>query len=326
MSAAPVAATWWTTGPQVRLAEGAVAPTSWPADSAALAMLGPLDGPWGLLAVGQRRGDPLTGADLELLSALVRESELARTNRQLTDQVSASVDELEVRAVALQVSRQRLVAAQDAERRRIERDLHDGAQHELVSLAGELRHLARAAAVPASSLEQLACRAESAVFALQDLARGIYPSVLTDHGLVPAVRSFAGRLPLAVVLQVAPDLAGSRWAPEIEVALYFVAVESLGNSRKHAAATRTTVTLANSGGALVLEVHDDGVGFAGAGDAEGSGLQYMADRMAALGGRLEVEGRPGEGTWVTATVPVAGPLRGRSPTPAGRPAQPGHGG
>ena len=341
--------------PQVRLVGAGSTPAPWPGDTGALAVLGGASAPWGLLAVGQRRGDPLTAADLELLTAIARESELARANRLLTDQVAASVEELKARAVALQVSRQRLVAAQDAERRRIERDLHDGAQHDLITLAGELRQLARPPSVDAPSpespsvespspdsrvvesrsadsrvvalrsLEDLAGRAEAAVFALQDLARGIYPSVLTDHGITAAVRSFAGRLPLDVVLDVAPTLARRRWPSAVEVALYFVAIESLGNSRKHAAATRTTVTLVQRDGELVLEVYDDGRGFDVRAAQSGSGLQHMADRMAALGGRLVVEGRPGAGTWVLATVPVdavsldPGPLGAVRPEPV-----PGH--
>ena len=320
-------------GPPVRLLDPpttqAAAPHDpWPRDTAALALLGAGPAAWAVLAVGQRRGDPLTPADLELLEAIARASELARANAQLTDQVAASVEELQANALQLQVSRQRLVAAQDEERRRIERDLHDGAQHELITLAGELHQLARAPSVDPSSLLDLAGKAERAVFTLQDLARGIYPSVLTDHGLAAAIRSFAGRLPLDVTLDVAPEVTRRRWPTAVEVALYFVAVESLGNSRKHAAATRTNVTLTEDDGQLVLEVHDDGVGLGAATTqrSAGSGVQHMADRMAALGGRLSIEGRPGEGTWVIASVPIGPavqgvtvpPVTGRLLTPGGR--------
>ncbi len=300
-----------------------------PDDSAAVTVLSSEAEAWGLLAVGQRRGEPLTAGDLELLTVISREAELAHHNRQLLDEVAASLDELRERARQLQESRQRLVAAQDEERRRIERDLHDGAQHELVTLAGRLRQLARAGASSAETFEALADQAEQAMFSLQDLARGIYPSVLTDHGLAAAIRSFAGRLPLDVVLETAPGTARRRWSTELEVALYFVAVEALGNSRKHSQATTMTVTLAERGRHIVLEVHDDGVGF-DPGSVDGrSGLQHMADRVAALAGSLVVESRPGAGTWVIATVPTAVTLEragkrvnGRSPTPEGKAAPP----
>ena len=183
----------------------------------AAALLGAPPSAWAVLAVGQRRGDPLTPADLELLEAIVRASELARANAQLTDQVAASVEELQANALQLQVSRQRLVSAQDEERRRIGRDLHDGAQHELITLAGELHQLARAPSVGPSALLDLAGKAERAVFSLQDLARGIYPSVLTDHGLAAAIRSFAGRLPVDVRLDVAPEITRRRWPTAVEV-------------------------------------------------------------------------------------------------------------
>lgn len=305
-------------------------PAPWPADTAAVAALGPPERPWGWLAVGQRRGDPLTSADVELLAAIVRETELARTNRRLSEKVAASVDVLQARATELQVSRQRLVAAQDEERRRIERDLHDGAQHELVTLAGRLRQLAGAPYVDRLALQELAAQAERAVFTLQDLARGIYPSVLTDHGVAAAVRSFAAGLPIDVTLEVPPTALHRRWPPPVEVALYFVAVEALGNSLKHAHATTTSVTLVERAGQVVLEVHDDGRGFDAEEAVDGSGLQHMADRMAALGGSLVIEARVGSGTWVTASVPCGpdspGALLTPTRTPAGRAGRPGPGG
>jgi signal transduction histidine kinase len=278
-----------------------------PGDSGASAVLSAVAHPWGVLVVGQRRGEPLTDADLELLTVICREAELAHDNRLLLGEVAASLEELRDRAQQLRISRQRLVAAQDEERRRIERDLHDGAQHDLIALAGQLRRLARAPHVSAQTFDALADQAEQAVFSLQDLARGIYPSVLTDHGVAAAIRSYVGRMPLDVVLEIAPESSRRRWATELEVALYFVAIEALGNIRKHAHATTSTVTLAERDQHIVLEVHDDGLGFEhGSVDAR-SGLQHMSDRMAALGGTLVVESRPGAGTWVTATVPAVAP-------------------
>ena len=124
----------------------------------------------------------------------------------------------------------------------------------------------------------------------------------------------------------APDITRRRWPTAVEVALYFVAVEALGNSRKHAAATRTSVTLTEDVGQLVLEVHDNGVGLGAAATqrSAGSGVQHMTDRMAALGGRLTIVGRQGEGTWVIASVPIGPVLRGRTgPAVTGRLLTPG---
>lgn len=289
-----------------------------PADTAAVTVLATADGPWALLAVGQRRGEPLTVGDLELLDAITREAGLARANRRLSVEVAASIAELHRRAELLQLSRQRLVAAQDEERRRIERDLHDGAQHDLVALAARLRQLAREPSTSGAALDEVADQAERAVFSLQDLARGIYPSVLTDSGVAAAIRSYVGRLPHDIALHVEPELLLRRWPAELEIALYFVLVEALGNMRKHARAGRTAVTLAADHGDLVLEIHDDGVGFDPAGVRRGGGLAHMADRMAAVGATVTVASSPGNGTWITARVAQAGLPQ----TPAGTPAPP----
>jgi signal transduction histidine kinase len=296
-----------TDGLATRLVPAGGSRAPFPEDTAALSLLFTGSDCWGLLAVGQRRGEPLTDGDIELLTVITREAELARANRQLLDEVADSLEQLQTRARELQESRQRLVVAQDEERRRIERDLHDGAQHELVTLAGQLRGMARSQNVAPGALDDLAERAERAVFSLQDLARGIYPSVLTDRGVAAAIRSYAGRLPIAVTLEAEGATGRRRWSGDLEVALYFVAVESLGNCLKHAMATATTVTLAEQERDVVLEVHDNGSGFDPQTARRGSGLQHMTDRMSALGGTLVVSSRRGEGTWVTARVPACVP-------------------
>jgi signal transduction histidine kinase len=293
--------------PATRLVADDESRAPFPEETAALSLLSTGGECWGLLAVGQRRGEPLTEGDIELLTVITREAELAHANRQLLDEVADSLEQLQTGARELRESRQRLVVAQDEERRRIERDLHDGAQHELVTLAGQLRGMARSQKVAPGALDDLAERAERAVFSLQDLARGIYPSVLTDRGVAAAIRSYAGRLPIAVTLEAEGATGRRRWSVDLEVALYFVAVESLGNCLKHATATATTVTLAEQERDVVLEVHDNGSGFDPHTAARGSGLQHMTDRMSALGGTLVINSRRGEGTWVTARVPSAAP-------------------
>src|SRR5262249_50323176 len=153
-------------------------------------------------------------------------------------------------------SRQRLVTAQDDERRKIERDLHDGAQHQLVALAAELRR-ASTEGTTAAELSRLASYAEDSMFALQDLARGIFPSVLIDQGLVAAMRTHAARLPISVSVVVQPSIVGERFPADVETALYFVALEGLANVQKHAPRARVTLTLRREPvGRLVLDLYD----------------------------------------------------------------------
>jgi signal transduction histidine kinase len=294
-----------------------------PPDTAAVAALATSKGLWGLLATGERARDPLTRGDVELLEAIGGEATLAQENRVLHGEVEARGQLLQERANQLRESRRRLVTAQDEERRRIERDLHDGAQHDLVALAGRLQQLARRPSVTPSDLTELAAQAEQAMFNLQDLARGIYPSVLTDRGVPAAVRSYAGRLPFVVTLGIDRDLAAQRWHKDLEIALYYVAVEALGNSRKHAEATEATLSMSCVHGQVTMRITDNGKGFDASDLSERSGLQHMADRMAAVGGSLSVMSDPIAGTSVSARAPMAHqaiagvPLTGPSKTPSG---------
>ncbi len=265
----------------------------------------------GLLACGERRGEPLADGDLQLLEAIAREATLALQNRQLEGEVNDRVRELEAQAAELRRSRERLAHVQDDERRRIGRDLHDGVQQQLVTLAADLRRLAsRPPAESGEALGEAAARAEDAVFSLQDLARGIYPSVLTDRGLGPALGAQAERLAADVHLDVEPAIVGRRFVPSVEAALYFVALEALANSQKHAPGARVTLTLRSDGSDVCLDVRDDGPGFnpARAVAHQGNGLLNMTDRTAAVGGNLTIESRPGAGTWVSARAPALSPV------------------
>jgi signal transduction histidine kinase len=309
-----------------------------PEDAAAVSLLYADEKPWGLLAVGQRRGEPLTIGDEELLSVIARDASLARANRRLHGKVAESHEQLRSRAEQLMESRKRLVAAQDEERRRIERDLHDGAQHDLIVIATRLQRMADAGGPEPAELRDVAELAEHAVFRLQDLARGIYPSVLTDRGVAAALRSVAGGLPMDVTIDLDRITARGRWSADLELAMYFVAVEALTNSQKHSGATRVWVTLAERDGNLVLEIRDDGGGFDTAAAARGSGLQHMSDRVAALGGELVVDSRAGGGTWITARAPTQLPrqradaepvkpaLTDQARTPSGTAGRPAPGG
>jgi signal transduction histidine kinase len=220
---------------------------------------------------------------------------LALENERLDAEVRARVEEL-------RESRARIVQAADQERRRLERDLHDGAQQRLVALALTLRvarsKLDRDPEGTAALLEEAAEELGVATEELRELARGIHPAVLTDHGLGPALDALAGRVPVPVELK---ELPGDRLPTPVESAAYFVVSEALTNVSKYARATRAEVRVERTNGRVTVEVRDDGIG--GADPTRGSGLRGLADRISALDGRLEVESDAGRGTTVRAVVP-----------------------
>jgi PAS domain S-box-containing protein len=209
----------------------------------------------------------------------------------------------EARTEELRASRARIVAAADAARRRIERDLHDGAQQRLVTLALDARmaraRLAKDPAGAAPFLDRVAEELAQASAELRELARGIHPAVLTERGLAPALEALAARAPVRVEIIEVPD---ERLPPTAEATAYFTVAEALTNVAKYAEATHATVRLARENGALAIEVRDDGIGGAEAG--AGSGLSGLADRVGALDGSLVVESPVGEGTLVRAVLPL----------------------
>jgi signal transduction histidine kinase len=211
--------------------------------------------------------------------------------------------ELQARLDELRESRARIVEAGYAERRRVERDLHDGAQQRLVALALELQLVrAKLETDPAAATELLETAADELTGAtqeLRELARGLHPPLLADRGLVPALEALATRAPLPVAVEA----AGVERAPEaIEAAAYFVVAEALTNVARHAGASEAVVRVLRANGSLSVEVEDDGSG--GADLAAGSGLRGLVDRVGALDGSLEVDSRPGRGTTLRATLPI----------------------
>jgi signal transduction histidine kinase len=204
----------------------------------------------------------------------------------------------------LQDARSRIIAAADAERRRIERDLHDGAQQRLVALALNLRMAEQRAAKgdpeAAELVRQAVEEANLALKELRDLARGIHPAILTNRGLPAALEDLASRATVPVEVVAAPD---RRLPDPVEAAAYFVVSECLANIGKHAQATSATVSVTASDGHLSVVVADDGVGGASLGN--GSGIQGLADRVGALSGTLDVESPPGGGTRVVASIPLS---------------------
>ena len=258
----------------------------------------------GALAVVKR--EDLTPIETRLISDLAHEAGLVLKNERLTAELSQRLEELTV-------SRQRLVTAQDTERRRIERNLHDGAQQDLIALKLKLV-AAEGMAVcdPQQTREMLGglvTDVGNAVETLRELARGIYPAILADLGLAAALEAQAARSPLAVEVHAA---SLRRYPLEVEAAVYFCCLEALQNAVKHAHATTMVISVEESGGELRFTAIDDGQGIDVARARSGSGIQNMMDRMAALQGSLDLGAARGGGTMVSGRLPV----RAERETPA----------
>jgi signal transduction histidine kinase len=212
--------------------------------------------------------------------------------------------ELKARVAELQVSRAKVIEVGMAERRALERNLHDGAQQRLVALSLQLglakTKLRSDPDVAERILDGARSELASALEELRELARGIHPAILTDRGLAPALEALAGRAPVPVEVEAVPD---SRMPMPVEAVAYFVVAESLTNMAKYADAEYATVRVLRENGYAVVEIEDNGIG--GADPSAGSGLRGLADRLAALDGRLEVDSPPGVGTTVRARIPCA---------------------
>jgi signal transduction histidine kinase len=256
----------------------------------------------GRIECGDKDGGYEPG-DLELLSTLAGQAATAIANVELTAQLAGRLEDLTR-------SRGRIVAAQDSERRRIERDLHDGAQQHVVALITKLRlarnQLGRGERDVEEVLGELQTDARELLTDLRDFAHGIHPPVLTDRGLVAAVEARADRLPLTVTVAPEPSLRDRRLRPEVEAAAYFTVCEALTNIVKHAHAGRAHVALSTTERHLTITVEDDGVGFTPTDDA-GHGLTNVRDRIETLGGTVQVEGESDSGTTLRAHLPVGTP-------------------
>jgi signal transduction histidine kinase len=250
--------------------------------------------------------------DGEIVAALVHDAVIRDEQRAYVDAVGAAASlalenerleaELRSKVEELRASRQRMLRIGLEERRRLERDLHDGAQQRLVSMALNMR-LARARlredpAGAQNLLEGAAGELDAALEELRELARGIHPALLSERGLETALEMLARRAPVPVQLERVPD---ERLPEAVELAAYFVVAEALTNVAKYAAASRATVDVNRVNGKLLVQVKDDGVG--GADPDAGTGLRGLADRLAVIEGRLEIDSQPGQGTTVTAKIP-----------------------
>ena len=231
----------------------------------------------------------------QLVKVVVTAASLALEHSRLQAEVEAQLEQ--VRA-----SRARIVEAGDAERRRLERDLHDGAQQRLVTLSLSLGMARDRAAGTDPELQALiesaSKEAREALIELRELARGIHPAVLTQTGLAGAIQALAERSPVATTITAVPD---GRFPAAIEATAYFVVSEALANVAKHAAAGAAEVAIRQLPGRLVIQVSDDGAG--GARPEGGSGLRGLADRVGSAGGVLRVDSPPGSGTRLEADIP-----------------------
>ena len=262
----------------------------------------------GAVTVAKPRGEALTGAETNLLDDLASHAGLVLRNVGLTKELLRRLGKMEAQAAALNASRHRIVAAQDSERRRLERNIHDGAQQHLVALAVKLR-LARSLAATKQPkareiLDDLQVQLGVALDTLIDLARGIYPPLLEEHGLAAALAAQYMRGPLSVTLSG----GGVRRYPiEVEAAAYFCILEALQNATKYSNANHVRIELDDAPHELAFKVIDDGIGFDPAEHANGTGVEGMSDRVGALGGDLAIDSSPGRGTTVTGRIPVVEP-------------------
>jgi signal transduction histidine kinase len=237
-----------------------------------------------------------------------------------TELVATAIANTESRS-ELAASRRRIVAASDEARRRIERDLHDGTQQRLVSLALAARtaeaHAAAGRGDLPAELSRIAAGLADATTELQEFSRGIHPAILSERGLGPALRTLARRSPIPVDLDVTTS---ARWPEAVEIAAYYIASEALANTMKHAQATHIQMSVTARNGSLLLSVRDDGTG--GADPARGSGLAGLADRVEALGGSIHIHSPARSGTHITVDLPGEheptqdAPLRNYQPRPS----------
>jgi signal transduction histidine kinase len=249
----------------------------------------------GALAVTMSSNDPMTPSRERLVRDLAAQAGLVLRNVRLIEELRAS--------------RQRLVVAQDQERRKLERNIHDGSQQQLVALSVKIRLIEqlvdRDPGKVRELLESLQLDAAQALEDLRDLARGIYPPLLADRGLSDALRAQARKLPIAA--EVRADDIG-RYPPDVEATIYFCVLEALNNIAKYADAERVRIDVGAVDGDLIFTVADDGVGFDRSVVGYGTGLQGMADRLDAIGGSLLIESEPGRGTTIVGRAPVGAAL------------------
>jgi signal transduction histidine kinase len=271
----------------------------------------------GLIVADRGSGGDAFGEEEErVLTELARQVGLALHNVQLDSALQQSLDQLRHQAAELQASRARIVAAGDAERRKIERNLHDGAQQHLVALAVNLRLTKTLAerdpAKAAQMLDQLTSDVQDTLQELRALAHGIYPPLLMDRGLPEALNAAGGRAALPTTVEA--DGVG-RYNPDVEAAVYFFCMEALQNAGKHAGdGAEAQIKVWQDDGMLRFFVADNGAGFDPKHFTGGAGFTNLSDRLGAIGGSFKLDSAPGEGTKLEGWIPV-------QPEPVEKPAE-----
>ncbi|GAB2613425.1 hypothetical protein GCM10027269_82340 [Kribbella endophytica] len=258
----------------------------------------------GVLVVQERDDVPLTPVEERLFAGLANQAGLVLRGARLRAELVHRLAELTALADELRLSRERLVDVQDAERRRLERDIHDGAQQHLVALAVNLSLAHTLAGRSPDRADRLVAQQSAAatvtIETIVDLSRGIYPSLLVDGGVAAALATAIARSPLPVELVVT---GVGRYAARVEAAAYFCALEALQNAAKHSSASAIRLDLRSGSDVLELVVQDDGVGFDPRATQTGAGLVNMRDRVESAGGTLTIETGPARGTVVAASLP-----------------------
>ncbi|MCA1690936.1 MAG: HAMP domain-containing protein [Actinobacteria bacterium] len=253
----------------------------------------------------------IAGGELEQPFVAQGSDEIARLAKALEhmrQELRAKLDLVAHQAAQLQVSSQRIVAAQDEERRRLARDLHDGIQQQLVVLRLRLGlgQEASGHGVDAGLLADLGGELDHTIASLREVSHDLYPAILRDRGLAAAVRSYAGRIPVPSTLAVEPDPL-PRISPDVESAAYFLLCEAVTNIIKHAQANDIAMSISVAGDHLTLRVADDGRGFDNRAGGRRGGLLHMDDRVRSFGGTLDIQSEPGAGTTVVASFPLTPP-------------------
>ncbi len=261
----------------------------------------------GRIECGTRHDGSLLDEDLRLLGIVAAQAAAAASTLRLTAELADRVELIRVQAAELAASRQRVVSGQDAERRRIQQDLHDGVQQEIVALSAKVslaqQQLRRGDPAAADALAELQRDLRGVLADVREVAYTIHPPILSDRGLVEAVEGQAGRLVVPTVVHADRTLRQARFDERIESAAWYALAEAMSNVVKHAGAERCDVELGRLNGRLLLSVRDDGRGFDPSGP-RGLGLTGMADRLDTVGGSLTVQSSPGSGTILRMEIPV----------------------
>jgi signal transduction histidine kinase len=253
----------------------------------------------GEVTVLKAANDPLTPAEQELLSDLSAQAGLALHNVRLTEELAIRLAELDVQAAALRVSRERLVTARDAQRRGLQRDIHEGPERQLIDIGRNLSSVERP-----DQIDSLIKQANDTLEGLRDLARGIFPPLLAEQGVVAALSAHIRKVGANATVEASDAFRARRFDPDTEACIYFCCLQAIQNVIRHAGNAPAVVRLDLDGDAITVEIRDEGRGFDVAATPPGMGLEIVQDRVDALDGTLEVTSAPSHGTTVSIRIPV----------------------